>query len=121
MTKRLFAGAILAIVMLFGVSASALAANTYADTIGHWAEEAIIEWSGENVLNGYNGNFRPDDSITRGEMAAILNRIMQYSEISSNTFADLDNNAWYTDAILRANAAGVMLGDETGMRPPCHE
>lgn len=117
MTKRLFAGAILAIVMLFGVSASALAANTYADTIGHWAEEAIIEWSGENVLNGYNGNFRPDDSITRGEMAAILNRIMQYSEISSNTFADLDNNAWYTDAILRANAAGVMLGDETGMRP----
>ena len=60
------------------------------------------------VLNGYNGNFRPDDSITRGEMAAILNRIMQYSEISSNTFADLDNNAWYTDAILRANAAGVM-------------
>lgn len=118
MSKKLFVGAILAMGVLFGCSAAAFAADTYADTTGHWAEDAIIEWSGENVLNGYNGNFRPDDSITRGEMAAILHRIMQYSEIATNTFTDLDNSAWYTDAVLRANAAGVMLGDGVGgMRP----
>ena len=117
MAKKLFLGLIVAVLLICGCSAAALADDVYADTVGHWAEDAISEWSAEDVLKGYNGNFRPDDSITRAEMSAILNRIMRYDETAANTFADLDSNAWYIDDVLKANAAGVMLGDGTNMRP----
>lgn len=92
-------------------------ADTYSDTNGHWAEEAIEEWSGYAIIQGANGAFRPDDNITRGEMAAIIQRIMRYQTSASNTFADLDSGAWYADPVLKLNAAGVMLGDGTLVRP----
>ena len=88
----------------------------YNDINGHWAESAINSWSERNIINGYDGNFRPDDSITRGETAVILDRIIKLDTESDNTFSDLDRN-FYTSAILKANHAGIILGDGSLMRP----
>ncbi|MCK9478584.1 MAG: S-layer homology domain-containing protein [Firmicutes bacterium] len=91
-------------------------ATEYIDIDGHWAEQAINQWSDKNIINGYNGSFKPDDSITRGEMAVILDRIMKFELLSDNNFTDLDNN-FYTSAILKANYAGVILGSDNMIRP----
>ena len=93
---------------------TALAA--YSDVQDHWAQPAIEKWSDLEIIQGSNGTFRPDDPITRGEMAVIINRVMQYQTANQNNFADLDD-AFYTDAILKANAAGVIEGNGTEVRP----
>ena len=108
---------ILCIIMGTAVlSASAAFAGTYGDISGHWAESAITKWSNQDILSGYNGMFRPDDTVTRGEMAVILDRVMKYTETSENIFTDLDQ-AFYTEPILKAVKAGTMIGSDNAVRP----
>ena len=92
-------------------------AANFLDTEGHWAEKVIDKWSGKGVIVGYEGYFRPDDNITRGDMALILNRVMDYSEIGENVFEDLDTSAYFAEAVLKLNKAGIMFGSEGYVRP----
>ncbi len=85
----------------------------FADTNNHWANKQIDKWSNYGIVNGYEGNFNPDSSITRGEMAVIIDRIMNYQTSAKNNFKDLDKN-YYTDSILKIYNAGVMNGDGNG-------
>ena len=100
---------------LFTVGASA-AEPIYRDTDGHWAAETIEGFSRLGLIEGYNGQFFPNKNITRGEMAVILDRLMDYQTAAKNSFSDL-GEAFYTDAVLKANAAGVMLGSNGTVRP----
>lgn len=98
--------------------AQPIAAAGFSDTAGHWAQSAIEKWSGEyGVLNGYeDGSFHPDDPITRGAFAGILNRFLQYQTCShAATFSDT-KGAYWEDAILRLHAAGVYLGTDGAAR-----
>lgn len=113
-TKSIFA-LLLIVTLLLGVSVAAYA-TVFSDTANHWAKDPVDRWSGYGVIQGYENLFRPNDSITRGEVAVILDRVMAYWEKAENTFSDLDTN-FYTDAILRANAAGVMQGDGDNIYP----
>ena len=103
--------------ILSGVLAGALLltpAMAFTDTAGHWAEASVTKWSQEyGVLQGYDdGSFRPDDSITRGAFAGILDRFLQFqSAAAPGTFSDTAGNRW-EDSILKLNAAGVYLGSE---------
>lgn len=119
---------ILTVAMVFGtfsvafaetepVSTTAAGGATFTDVAGHWGAEAITKWSGYGIINGYEGMFRPDDSITRGEMAVILDNMMDYQAAATNTFVDLQAGQFYTEAILKANAAGIIKGDGTTVRP----
>jgi hypothetical protein len=99
------------------VFAAAGGAVRYSDIGGHWAQMSIDAWSERNIINGFDGKFRPDDSITRGETAVILDRIMDFpAETAENAFSDLDQN-FYTSAMLKANEAGVILGSGGLLRP----
>ena len=111
----------LALAMALVIAASSVvsvSAASFSDTPGHWAESAIERWSGYGVINGFQGKFKPNDKITRGEMAVILDKIMGYKTVAENTFHDLKEGLFYTQPILKANAAGAMLGDgKGGVRP----
>ena len=96
---------------------AATAPATFNDVSGHWAVDAIYKWSGYGVINGYAGLFRPNDPISRGEMACILDNMMDYQVAAKNTFTDLTDGQFYTDAVLKANAAGIIKGDGITMRP----
>ncbi len=118
---------IVAVIMLissFGTSFAAAdptmttAQQTFKDLNGHWASDAIYKWSAQGAINGYDGLFRPNDSITRGEMACILDNVMDYQSASKNTFSDLKAGQFYTNAVLKANAAGIINGNgATLLRP----
>jgi len=89
-------------------------AAAFSDTAGHWAESAISKWSETyQIINGYeDGTFRPDNSITRGAFAGILDRFMKFQAASpAGTFSDT-SGAYWEDAILKLHAAGVYLGNE---------
>ncbi len=118
---------IVAVIMLissFGTSFAAADSTietvrqTFKDLNGHWGADAIDKWSALGVINGYDGHFRPNDSITRGEMACILDNVMDYQSASKNTFSDLKAGQFYTNAVLKANAAGIINGNgATLLRP----
>lgn len=89
-----------------------------SDLEGHWASEVMTEWIGYGIIAGYeDGTVRPDKSITRAEMTAMLDRVMGYQTMAANHFSDLDDN-WYTEVILKGNAAGVISGYEDGTVRP---
>ena len=88
-------------------------AAAFSDTSGHWAETSISKWSEEySIIQGYeDGTFRPDQSITRGAFAGIMDRFLQFQSISGpDTFSDIAGNYW-ENAILKLHAAGVYLGN----------
>ncbi len=88
----------------------------FSDVQGHWAQAEIEKWSAKGIILGSDNMFRPNDPITRGEMAVILDRVMRYQLKAENSFKDL-GQSWYTEAILKANAAGVIVGDNGNVRP----
>lgn len=104
---------LLAVMMVFSWTVPAAGA-AFSDTAGHWAESAITKWSQQyGIIQGYeDGTFGPDKPITRGAMAGIIDRVMHYQTQSpAGTFSDTAGTTWET-AILKLNAAGVMLGDQ---------
>ena len=108
--------------LLAAVLAGALTftqAAAFSDTSGHWAENAISKWSEEyGIINGYDdGTFRPDQSITRGAFAGILDRFLKFQTVSpASTFSDTPRTYWETE-ILKLHASGVYLGNN-GMALP---
>ena len=89
-------------------------ALAFSDTADHWAEGSITKWSEEYaILRGNeDGTFRPDEPITRGAFAGILDRFFHFPKASpSKTFSDLKGNYW-EKAVLKLHAAGVYLGSD---------
>ncbi len=83
---------------------------------GHWAEKQIDAWSNYGIINGYEGRFSPDNKITRGDFAVVLNKLMAYEKTTENRFADLGEK-YYTESILKLNKAGVMQGYDGKISP----
>ena len=103
------------------VSTSAGTSETqpaFADTAGHWASDAIETWAERGVIKGDGTLFRPDDTVTRAELAVILTNLMGYQTEAENTFHDIKTGDWYADAVLKANAAGILYGDSAGNALP---
>lgn len=114
--KTKFFSAAVAGALVLSLTAPAFAAG-FSDTESHWASSQISRWSNLGVISGYNGEFNPNASITRGDMAVILDRIMGYQTHAFNSFIDLSDSAYYASSVLGANAAGVLSGDGTTVRP----
>lgn len=76
--KSIFA-LLLIVTLLLGVSVAAYA-TVFSDIANHWAKDPVDRWSDYGVIQGYENLFRPNDSITRGEVAVILDRVMAYWE-----------------------------------------
>jgi hypothetical protein len=75
----------------------------FADTSGHWANSAISVAYMQGWVNGFgDGTFRPDQAITRAEVAALVNRALNRMPENnvllngSTTWPDNANQgAWY--------------------------
>lgn len=119
-SSKRFVSIVLAIAMILTMIPFAAFADetTASDLDGHWAENVITEWMDYGVIKGYeDGTIRPNNSITRAEMTAMLDRVMDYQTKAANNFSDLQDT-WYTDVILKANAAGVIGGYPDGTVKP---
>jgi len=90
----------------------------FTDISGHWAESYIQEAYDRQLTQGYNGKFRPDDSMTRAEMVTILWRAMGKPQPSgASTFTDLTQD-WYKDAVAWAEENKVVNGVAPGKFGP---
>lgn len=83
----------------------------FDDAIDHWAEESIDNMAAMGVVNGIGDNlYGVDSDITRGALATMLFRFANGKEGIANTFADVADGQWYTDAIGWAVKTGVVTG-----------
>ena len=88
-----------------------VAANDWYATAVNWAASV-------GVVNGYEDNtFRPNDAITREQMAAILYNYADYKGYDVSARADLSDYAdaesissWAEDVLAWANAEGLING-----------
>ena len=84
---------------------------------GAWYADAVNWAAGQDIVEGYNGGFGPEDIITREQMALILYRYAQYKGYDTsatdalNGFADAGAvSSWAEDAVAWAVGAGLMEG-----------
>lgn len=63
----------------FGITYQGGKSMKFNDIRGHWAERTINELHEFGVVNGDdNGNFRPNDTATRAEVATMVRNIIRY-------------------------------------------
>ncbi len=111
--RKSIAGIALTALLASFVSFAAVASASFPDTDGHWASDYIDELVSQSVVSGYdNGNFGPDDSLTRGQMAkiAVLAFGIELDSTYDAGFADVDSSAWYASYVNTAAKNGIVGG-----------
>ena len=85
----------------------------FPDTNGHWAETYICWLKDHFITTGYgDGTYRPDNNITRGEMAAMLQRQAEVPPDTGQIMITPGNGEW----LKRSDISDVIfdnLGYET--------
>lgn len=115
--KKKFLAAVLACALALSMLSFGALAAAYPDTEGHWGESSIERWSGYGIVQGMDGTFNPDASMTRAQFATVLANLLGLKTQASNSFADVEKGAWYESAILKCVAAGILKGDGEGANP----
>nr|WP_311775149.1 S-layer homology domain-containing protein [Alkalihalobacillus sp. TS-13] len=85
----------------------------------HKYYEAIAAAVEAGLFNGVTETtFEPDATLTRSQMAAVLQRIYQFPVETSHPFTDVKSGAWYEESIASLYNAGVAAGvSETKFGP----
>ena len=92
---------------------------------GQWYTTAV-SWAAENqIVEGYNGSFTPNNSVTREQIAAILYRYAKVVGVDTPErgsfagFPDRDRTSgWAREAMSWAVGAGLFSGDDRGRLNP---
>ncbi len=92
---------------------------------GKWYTNAVVWAAEQGIVNGYgNGQFGPEDAITREQMAVILMNYAKFKGYDVSMSADLSKytdagsiSSWAKDAISWANANALIQGDGAKLTP----
>ena len=94
--------------------------NSYLDVpAAHWASKEVSQLTAAGIFAGDAlGNFRPEQGLTRAEMAVIASKVLGLNaSVDSNTFPDTQGH-WAAPVIESVKHAGLMLGFADGSFRP---
>jgi len=93
--------------------------NQFSDVrADQWFNNAISTMSNAGIINGSNGQFRPNDPVTRAEFAAMIARFFtEYDPGDMSAFADIEGN-WAEDYINLIAEFGWIQGAGNGSFNP---
>lgn len=86
-----------------------------------WFNITVSSLANMNAISGYeDGTFRPNEPITRAELAAMAGRFYEAfdAEYEEGTFLDVDGDEWHADAIAAAKELGILGGYPDGTVRP---
>ena len=125
--KKLLA-MVLALVMTLSLAVSANAAFKDADKVSADYSEAVAVLNGMGVFKGYeDGSFKPENNITRAEVATIIYRIYTGDVAkndksglyaSYNKFTDMAGAGWAAGYIGYCSNAELVKGYPNGTFQP---
>jgi uncharacterized repeat protein (TIGR02059 family) len=120
--KKTYLIVILTLCLGFILCQPGLAAANLKDIDGHWAQVQIEKWITGGLIAGYpDGQFRPDEPITRAEFVSLVNRA--YKIDKSDTlypFSDLNSSDWFFAQVMSGCQAGYIAGYPDGTFKPNH-
>ncbi|MGE5545238.1 MAG: S-layer homology domain-containing protein [Bacillota bacterium] len=115
MRKTVWALLVCAVMGLFLLApVISVAAVSFSDIKGHWAESYINNLVNEGYIKGYTDNtFRPDRTISRAEFLTIIMNIkgLKASSSATNSFSDIGGH-WARGLINRAVSEGIVVKSE---------
>ena len=93
--------------------------NDFSDVAGNrWSNKAISTLANAGIISGYpDGTFRPGQTITRAEFAAIAARFDEVTNGVENPFSDTTGH-WAEDLISYAASRGWVSGYPDGTFQP---
>ncbi|MBR4966599.1 MAG: S-layer homology domain-containing protein [Bacteroidaceae bacterium] len=116
---------VIALVCVFALTLTTVAFGaTYSDVTEDSAYyEAVETLNKLGIITGYeDGTFKPEDGVTRAEMAALIARIQGYGETAkgaANTgFTDVPSSHWASGYIANAAGMGIINGYGDGTFGP---
>jgi hypothetical protein len=92
----------------------------------HWAYDEIVACASAGIVTGYpDGSYRPDDPVTRDQMAAYIARALAGGDgnvpapsVPLPTFPDVDTDHWAFRYIQYCYADDIVEGYEDGAYRP---
>jgi len=115
----------LASIMLLGmmVTGAGAASNSFTDFDQIVNQEAAEVTSGLGIFDGYtDGSFGPENVVTRAEMAVIICKLLNGSDVDSGNFTGIskftDVPAWAEGYVNYCAAAGIVVGVGEGKFNP---
>ncbi len=84
--------------------------KVFSDTINHWASPSISKFKALNLYNMYSASFRPNDYLTREEMADFIAKLANIRNTGNNPYTDLNESNPYYSSILKSVQSGIMVG-----------
>ncbi len=97
-------------------------ASYFKDISNHWAKNYISTLILNNIINGYlDGTIRPDNEITRAEIAVILAKSLKLEIKNTNVNAFKDYKTipeWALSYVNQLNEKGIINGYEDGTFKP---
>lgn len=109
----------LALVLLLGILPTASATGFTDVPDNSWYRDAVNYAVNMGLMNGVGGGkFEPETSMSRAMLVTVLWRYAGSPKEGSNTFTDVRNGQWYTDAIAWAAENGVVTGVGGGKFDP---
>lgn len=112
---------VMAAALAIALTGPVMANTTYPDVMeGKWYTTAIENAVSNGLLNGYeDGTMKPNASITRAEIAAVLTKAFGAKENTSlSRFYDVSTNQWFYDAMSKAVKMEIFTGDDKGCLNP---
>lgn len=96
--------------------------NSFPDVnADDWFNVTVSSLANMNAISGYeDGTFRPNEPITRAELAAMAERFYEAfdAEYEEGTFLDVEGDEWFADAIAAAKELGILGGYPDGTVRP---
>ncbi|KNY26141.1 S-layer homology domain-containing protein [Pseudobacteroides cellulosolvens] len=87
-----------------------------------WFKESIDKAASNGITGGYpDGTFKPNNQISRAEIASLIARIGQFElkETSeTDTFKDIKSSKWYYNSVIMAKQNGIIGGYPDGSFKP---
>ena len=121
--RSILAAVMAVMLILTAVPFTASAANLagFSDFPTGWSYAAMTDAVNNGLLTGYgDGTIRPQERLTRAQMAAIINRAFG-AEIKADIagkYSDVNPGDWFYDDIAKAVNMKTFAGDDSGnMRP----
>lgn len=120
--KQFFAKA-LALFAVLGFTSLATIAKDYHDLPeGHWAYKQIQILTDFNVVVGYpDGNYRPDQQVTRAEFATMVVKAFEQQNaeiVKPAIFSDVKEGDWFYGMVQRAVMFDLLKGYPDGHFDP---
>ena len=88
----------------------------FPDSLGHWAEDAILKLTEEGVISGFpDGLCHPDEMITRAEFTALVDRKIEGNQDGAvnrpSDFTDIKGH-WAEKNITKLTSLEIILEEE---------